>query len=579
MRRPWSGPVPVRVTLAGWVWLVTMLLVAVGLFAHASLAQPADPGGGAAPAARGQDAPDGTPAGWRKRRVIRYGGDAWYEPLEWIDSKGNPCGFHVEMIREMGRVLDADVIVTLGPWNEIYAKLLSGEIDVVAMARHPERESVIDFCLPHTSSVSEIYIRKGAPAINRQEDLSGKSVLVERAALAAQVLPRMVPGAKLREQDSQVEVLTRLAAGEGDAAVSEQLTSRLIITRNGLSNLTSTGPAVLTSEYALGVKKGNDALREDLNRALAVVKNTGVFDELYSRHCGQPAAKSLPMRSAVTWGLVIGLPLLGLGIAAVAVSWVMRARVRQAVVTLERELAERQRAESQSRLLLAELDHRVRNTLASIIALVQQSPVQDSTSAERFRAALLDRVMAISASYDAMRKAPAEGVQISAVVAMLTRVLEPDVAARISVEGGSVRLSRENTPHVSLVLHELLSNAASWGALRPNARGSVRISIARPMNKRLVINWLERSPDVTAGSFKPGFGLSIVRGLVEHQLQGEFSWDLKDGGVDCRVDLPTDGESLMSSAMTIEEAARTPVTLPLRPRNGATPSSQRATVG
>lgn len=519
----------------------------------------ADPGDG-------QTAPSKAPEGWTARRLIRFGGDAWYEPFEWRDHDGMAQGFHVELMKEIGRVLNADIEVTLGPWDEVYAKLKSGEIDVVALAKHPHRESDVDFCTPHSTSASQVFARRGGLQITELSGLSGKRVLVEKAGLAAQVLPTKVPGVILQEVDSQVEALTRLAAGEGDGAIGEQITTRLVMARHGLSNLVSTGPVVLNTDYALGVRKGNTELRDELDRAMAVVKNTGVFDQLYHEHCAKVGETRAPLKGVLVWAAVIGGPLVILGVGVGIWNRTLRGQVKRATATLESELVERARAEAQTRLLLAELDHRVRNTLASIVGLVQQSPVTDTTTASRFREVLLERVQAMSAAYDAMRKAPPEGVQISSVLAMLTRALAPEVTGRIEIKGGGVRLSREDTPHVSLVLHELLSNAATWGALRSSASGSVAICAERGEDGTTAITWIERSPGITPATLKPGFGLSITRGLIEHQLRGVFEWHMVEGGVDCRVTLPGTPDARTGSSMTIEEAAHTPVQMTVRAR-------------
>lgn len=518
--------------------------------------------------ARGQDQPVSTPAAaqtpppsgtWLKRRVIRFGGDFQYEPMEWLDRDGKAQGLHVALIQEMGKVLDADVEVTLGAWNEIFAKLQRGELDVVAMAKQPEREPLVDFCDAHTVSVSEIFIRREGQKIAKLEDLAGKVVLVQSSGLAEMTLKTRVPGAKLRGADSQTELLTRLAAGEGDAAVAEQLTSRLIIHKNGLSNLASTGPAVLSSEYAFAVTHGHQKLREDLNRALAVVKNTGVFSTLYERWIVQPTQDGVPMRRVLVWTLGVGGPLAILLLGASVWNYTLRRRVRTSLASIQRELRERQNAEEQARLLLAELDHRVRNTLASIIGLVQQSPVRDTTTAEQFKAVLLERVRAMSVAHDAMRKAPAEGVEVAGAMAMLLRAHDAALAERIRIKGGSVRLSTRSTTPVCLVLHELVSNAAEWGALRPGWRGEVTLSVSKDQRGTIVMHWDESAEGVRAGSMRPGFGLSIMRGLIEHQLGGSFEWELLDGGVKCVIELPRDSAQA-DTAMTIEEAARTPST-------------------
>jgi two-component sensor histidine kinase len=172
--------------------------------------------------------------------------------------------------------------------------------------------------------------------------------------------------------------------------------------------------------------------------------------------------------------------------------------------------------------LLAELDHRVKNTLAIIQSLVAQT-FRASRSPEQFRSAITGRVMALARSHEVLSTANWESPHLQQVAeAVLLRE-----SNRVRLDGPSVELRPKAVVALSQSFHELLANAQTHGQLRePDGEVQVswRVDVAQNL---LTVEWRETgAARPAADALTPGLGLTIVRICIERQLGGECSFEL-----------------------------------------------------
>ena len=104
----------------------------------------------------------------------------------------------------------------------------------------------------------------------------------------------------------------------------------------------------------------------------------------------------------------------------------------------------------------------------------------------------------------------------------------------------------ESKPAIALamVFHELASNAARYGALRPDGEGTLNIDwkIEHRENKRVLhFSWNEFAPHIRPEPLKPGFGIKVLKRIVEGELAGSLSLDLKPKGLACRLQVHLSG--------------------------------------
>lgn len=196
-------------------------------------------------------------------------------------------------------------------------------------------------------------------------------------------------------------------------------------------------------------------------------------------------------------------------------------------VQISMDITERKRAETQRRLLTKELDHRVKNNLAIVQALVQQT-LRGTDNLSDAREDIVARLGALANAHDILtRNAWLEGDLRTAVEAT---VLTQTSADRVSLDGPEVSLSPNQVMAISLGAHELTTNAVKYGALS-NQTGRVSISWTVSEiddGKRLEIIWVERGGPAVSHPSKRGFGSRLLDrmsasegGTVSRQFEAE----------------------------------------------------------
>jgi PAS domain S-box-containing protein len=207
------------------------------------------------------------------------------------------------------------------------------------------------------------------------------------------------------------------------------------------------------------------------------------------------------------------------------------------IVGVNIDVTERKRTEERQRVLVAELDHRVKNTLATVSAVVSHTR-QDSRSASDFAVALEGRLRSMAATHELLGARWWQGVSLTELV---RRELAPYAADNnTELNGPEVVLRAETGQAMAMVLHELATNAAKYGALSTN-KGRVSIRWDRRFNghpPRLVLEWREIGgpPVIAPGS--PSYGTSTIRDLIPYEFGGTVDLVFAPEGVRCRLKLP-----------------------------------------
>jgi two-component sensor histidine kinase len=209
------------------------------------------------------------------------------------------------------------------------------------------------------------------------------------------------------------------------------------------------------------------------------------------------------------------------------------------IVTLI-DMTERKRAEEQQTMMVAELNHRVKNILAIVQSVAAQTQ-RASGSLEDFADAFTGRLKALAIAHDILTQTRWIGIGLSE---LLTAVLAPyrtPEEQRISIQGPAVLLPARAVVPLSMVLHELTTNAAKYGALSKQ-RGSIEISwqLNGAIDKAVELIWQERGgPKVKAkAKVSAGFGTTLIDRVVRHDLDGKTKIDFDPQGVRWTIAFP-----------------------------------------
>jgi PAS domain S-box-containing protein len=200
------------------------------------------------------------------------------------------------------------------------------------------------------------------------------------------------------------------------------------------------------------------------------------------------------------------------------------------------DVTERRKTEDQKNLLIAELDHRVKNVLACVAAIAQRSR-ECSRSSDEFLEVLNGRINSLANAHALLSRSRWEGVKLGELV---RNELAPCVTGRSNlIEGPDVVLAAEATQPLSMVLHELATNASKYGALSSRC-GRVSVSWERQANShdRLALEWRETGGPTIVAPGPCGYGSSVIRNLIPYELGGSVDYVLAPDGVRCRVEIP-----------------------------------------
>ncbi len=296
-------------------------------------------------------------------RSLVVGGDANFPPYEFLDADGEPSGFDVELFEAVAEVLDLQVEVRLGPWDEVREMLEAGQIDaVVGMHYSVERDELLDFSTPYAMAHYAVFVREDREDIRGVADLGGRRVVVQAGALVQDMGDQLGITHTMVTVPGPEQALRGLAAGDYDAALLFQHQGLYLAERLGLEGIVVVGRPMAPKEYCFAVLDGDEQLVRALNEGLAVVKATGRYQELQTRWLGVLEPKRWSwQRSLVVLAWVL-VPAAIVVLLALLQAWFLQRRVRERTRELLDQLAERRRAEA----ALAQERERLLVTLRSI---------------------------------------------------------------------------------------------------------------------------------------------------------------------------------------------------------------------
>ncbi len=213
------------------------------------------------------------------------------------------------------------------------------------------------------------------------------------------------------------------------------------------------------------------------------------------------------------------------------------------------DVTDAKRAEEHLLLLVHELNHRVKNTLATVQSIAMQSlRGLEGEEADAARAAFEARLLALARAHDVLTRESWEGAELRTIVADAILPLEAGdgQSARFSVSGPPLRLVPRLALSIAMALHELGTNAVKYGALSKEG-GLVRIewTVEHGQETMLILRWQESGgPPVTPPQRK-GFGSRLIERSLARELAGEVELSYEPAGVVCTIKAPVPPPGLL----------------------------------
>lgn len=340
-----------------------------------------------------------------------------------------------------------------------------------------------------------------------------QTVLVQLTRVAATAMERARADAALRESEQ------RLRATYEHAAV-------------GIVEVDSSGRLLRVNEAfcrSLGYA------RDDLvGRSLAEISHPDDREHdlalLRRQVAGEIDDYAIAKRSVRSDGSIVWL--------AIASAPVRDAEGRlQYSVRVGQDITERRRAEEHQKLLVAELSHRVKNTLAAVQSIATQTFRDEGAAA---RATFLARLRALGQAHGLLSRTEWQGADLRDIVRLeLAPHLRGAWDGRARIDGGPVRVVPRTALTLGMAIHELATNAAKYGALSsPTGRVDVAWAVREGEDRALTIDWVETGGPPVRPPTRKGFGSTLIERSIEHELDGAVDMTFAPNGLRCSIRVP-----------------------------------------
>ena len=214
------------------------------------------------------------------------------------------------------------------------------------------------------------------------------------------------------------------------------------------------------------------------------------------------------------------------------------------VASLVEDITETRLAQQRQDLMMAELDHRVKNNLAAVISLAEQTG-RSAHNFEEFVATFTGRVRAMSRMHSALARSRWQGADLLTLVSQTLEAFGSGSAGRTQLDGSSLMLDARAAQSMAMALNELATNAVKYGALSSAAgpEGCVHVSWRREQADngdapRLHLVWTETGGPAVAPPTRRGFGSELIEGAVAYELKGTVKLDFRPEGLICTMSVP-----------------------------------------
>ncbi|WP_245622514.1 sensor histidine kinase [Pseudoxanthomonas dokdonensis] len=208
-----------------------------------------------------------------------------------------------------------------------------------------------------------------------------------------------------------------------------------------------------------------------------------------------------------------------------------------AVAGSTRDVTERTQHEAHMRLLLNELNHRVKNTL-TVVQSISQQTMRNSTSMDEAQDKIESRILALSKAHDILTRQNWQGAEISEIVRATTAHCQVCEHARFDMQGPEILLDPRRAVALAMALHELCTNALKYGALSStNGRVQVQWRIADEPSM-LYLEWKESGGPAVKVPTRRGFGSRLIEKGLGYEAGGEARLVFEPDGLACFISMP-----------------------------------------
>ena len=213
---------------------------------------------------------------------IFVGTNAEFPPFEYLD-KGEVTGFDIELVNELGKVMDADVKVLDMSFDGLLPALQMKKVDLViaGMTATEERKKTVSFTQPYYTASQVIIVKEGNNSIKSFDDLKGKKVAV-MLGFTGDTIVSEIEGVNVERFNAAYAGIMALQADKVEAVVLDSEPAKNYVKQN--PGLVLAEADAEQEEYAIALRKNDKALLEKVEKALAEIKANGTYDALIKKY-------------------------------------------------------------------------------------------------------------------------------------------------------------------------------------------------------------------------------------------------------------------------------------------------------
>ena len=208
--------------------------------------------------------------------------EAGFAPYEYYED-GEVVGVDIDIAKEIAKELGKELVVKDVSFDFVINEVKSGKADFAAagISITKEREKEVDFTIEYTTSNQVVVVKKGS-SITNFDDIKNKKIAVQLGSVADLYVEENYKKATIVPHKKYLSAVEDVKTGKADCIVMDELPAKEIVKEN--DNLVILDGFLFQDKYGMIVKKGNDELKEKINKVLERMKNDGTIDQLVLKH-------------------------------------------------------------------------------------------------------------------------------------------------------------------------------------------------------------------------------------------------------------------------------------------------------
>jgi PAS domain S-box-containing protein len=264
------------------------------------------------------------------RSKLIAGGDSEYPPYSFLDEKGNPSGYDVDLMRAVAKELGILIDIQLKPWSDVMTDLKENRIDFIqGILKNKQREKYLIFSTPNALASYVVFARKGTIIPEDISRLTGKVIIQENDYFYDIAKSEGYFKGRIINVHSHNEAVKKLSSGEADYAVLAKIPALNFIKREGIKNILFSDKIFADPFWCSAAKHGNENLIVNINNALANLKASGEYEKIYSKWFGAYEKSEHNYRKMVLYSLAFLIPLLVLVIVVITWNRTLKRKVEE----------------------------------------------------------------------------------------------------------------------------------------------------------------------------------------------------------------------------------------------------------